>query len=139
MRTRSFLVGVIIINVTAKLLECANCAFIGPFDQREPIKGLRFSIIHCAFKIPFYNSGITSVPVLFDIPYQNLAASIPVSYTHLQGKLNMPPDCATCPAALFPDFFLRQVLEVIPVSYTHLDVYKRQGLYSGKSVKSDSL
>jgi hypothetical protein len=31
----------------------------------------------------------------------------------LQGKLNMPPDCATCPAALFPDFFLRQVLEVI--------------------------
>ena len=31
----------------------------------------------------------------------------------LQGKLNMPPDCAACPAALFSDFFLCQVLEVI--------------------------
>ncbi len=31
----------------------------------------------------------------------------------LQGKLDMPPDCAACPAALFSDFFLCQVLEVI--------------------------
>ena len=31
----------------------------------------------------------------------------------LQGKLDMPLDCAACPAALFSDFFLRQVLEVI--------------------------
>ena len=31
----------------------------------------------------------------------------------LQGKLTMPPDCAACPAALFSDFFLCQVLEVI--------------------------
>jgi hypothetical protein len=31
----------------------------------------------------------------------------------LQGKLDMPPDCAACPAALFSDFFLLQMLEVI--------------------------
>ncbi len=34
-------------------------------------------------------------------------------FQQFQGKLDMPPDCAACPAALFSDFFLRQVLEVI--------------------------
>ena len=41
-----------------------------------------------------------------------------------QYKLNMPPDCAACPAVLFSDFFLRQVLEVIQKDRLRIQSWK---------------
>ena len=53
-----------------------------------------------------YNRVIGEKSVLIGQPLHFL-------FQPLQGKLDMPLDCAACPAALFSDFFLRQVLEVI--------------------------
>ena len=49
----------------------------------------------------------------------------------LQGKLDMSPDCAACPAALFSDFFLRQVLKVVQKDF-FLRLFRQSGKSSRK-------
>nr|AMP50716.1 hypothetical protein [uncultured bacterium]AMP51382.1 hypothetical protein [uncultured bacterium] len=49
----------------------------------------------------------------------------------LQGKPYMPPDCAACPAALFSDFFLRQVLKVVQKDF-FLRLFRQSGKSSRK-------
>ena len=43
----------------------------------------------------------------------------------------MPPDCAACPAALFSDFFLRQVLKVVQKDF-FLRLFRQSGKSSRK-------
>jgi len=43
----------------------------------------------------------------------------------------MPSDCAACPAALFSDFFLRQVLEVLQKDFL-LRLFRQPGKSSRK-------
>ena len=54
----------------------------------------------------------------------------------LQGKLDMLPDCAACPAALFSDFFLLQMLEVIQKDFL-LRLFRQFGKSRRKGKHSD--
>ena len=71
-----------------------------------------------------FNLGYLKCPVfcMFMMDYRNHVSE------RLDGDTLMPPDCAACPAALFSDFFLRQVLKVV-----QKDFFLRLFRQSGKS------
>ena len=58
-------------------------------------------------------------------------AAPPFPLSAASSKLDMPSDCAACPAALFSDFFLRQVLEVIQKDFL-LRLFRQPGKSSRK-------
>ena len=67
---------------------------------------------------------------------------IPVSYTHLEEvkalKFKVPGGVATTIGGLIFLLFIIGLIGYHPVSYTHLDVYKRQGCYLAAPVSSSS-
>ena len=89
--------------------------------------------------LPFPNKyGITSscTGMGFSYPISLIAFST-VSYTHLPNpavhKGGIKAVAIATPGITFPFSFVDKA--IIPVSYTHLDVYKRQGLGSLRLLK----
>jgi hypothetical protein len=63
--------------ITAKLLQKANHILRRPLHKGHPIKGFHPAVIHRILKIPFNDSLILFVEILFDVPLEDSSACIP--------------------------------------------------------------
>ena len=91
---------------------------------------------YCCFDRPLTEYGVWSASIPEGVSRKNDANDNPayfnyikaVSYTHLciQRWIYALDDFRTCDITIFIDYHLYDYTSLYPVSYTHLDVYKRQ-------------
>ena len=63
--------------ITTKLLQKADRIVRRPFYKGHAVKGFHPAVVHFILEIPFNDSLIPFVEILFDVPLEDISACIP--------------------------------------------------------------